>query len=82
MRIPPGRKIAGHGNGTIRVELAEDAQTMLAYEINGQPLRILHGAAPTSSRNAVGVHHGEVHPRDRVYRGGGNLPEICRFVSR
>jgi sulfoxide reductase catalytic subunit YedY len=30
--------------GTIRMELAEDSQTMLAYEMNGQPLPILHGA--------------------------------------
>jgi sulfoxide reductase catalytic subunit YedY len=30
--------------GTIRVELAEDPQTMLAYEMNGQPLPINHGA--------------------------------------
>jgi DMSO/TMAO reductase YedYZ molybdopterin-dependent catalytic subunit len=34
----------GHFYGTIRVELAEDPQTMLAYEMNGQPLPILHGA--------------------------------------
>ena len=30
--------------GTIRLELAEDPQTILAYEMNGQPLPILHGA--------------------------------------
>ena len=30
--------------GSIRMELAEDPQTMLAYEMNGQPLPILHGA--------------------------------------
>jgi DMSO/TMAO reductase YedYZ molybdopterin-dependent catalytic subunit len=34
----------GYFYGTIRVELAEDPQTMLAYEMNGQPLPILHGA--------------------------------------
>jgi len=34
----------GYFYGTIRVELAEDPQTMLAYEMNGQPLPINHGA--------------------------------------
>ena len=34
----------GYFYGTIRVELAADPQTMLAYEMNGQPLPILHGA--------------------------------------
>lgn len=34
----------GYFYGTIRMELAEDPQTMLAYEMNGQPLPILHGA--------------------------------------
>jgi DMSO/TMAO reductase YedYZ molybdopterin-dependent catalytic subunit/thiosulfate reductase cytochrome b subunit len=34
----------GYFYGTIRIELAEDPQTILAYEMNGQPLPILHGA--------------------------------------
>jgi methionine sulfoxide reductase catalytic subunit len=34
----------GYFYGTIRVELAEDPQTMLAYEMNRQPLPINHGA--------------------------------------
>jgi len=34
----------GYFYGTIRMELAEDPQTILAYEMNGQPLPILHGA--------------------------------------
>jgi DMSO/TMAO reductase YedYZ molybdopterin-dependent catalytic subunit len=34
----------GYFYGTIRLELAEDPQTILAYEMNGQPLPILHGA--------------------------------------
>jgi DMSO/TMAO reductase YedYZ molybdopterin-dependent catalytic subunit len=34
----------GHFYGTIRLELAKDPQTILAYEMNGQPLPIDHGA--------------------------------------
>ena len=34
----------GYFYGTIGLELAEDPQTILAYEMNGQPLPILHGA--------------------------------------
>jgi DMSO/TMAO reductase YedYZ molybdopterin-dependent catalytic subunit len=34
----------GYFYGTIRLELADDPQTILAYEMNGQPLPILHGA--------------------------------------
>jgi DMSO/TMAO reductase YedYZ molybdopterin-dependent catalytic subunit/thiosulfate reductase cytochrome b subunit len=34
----------GYFYGTIRMALADDPQTMLAYEMNGQPLPILHGA--------------------------------------
>src|SRR5579862_2196897 len=34
----------GYFYGTIRLELAQDPQTILAYEMNGQPLPILHGA--------------------------------------
>jgi DMSO/TMAO reductase YedYZ molybdopterin-dependent catalytic subunit len=34
----------GYFYGTIRAELAEDPQTILAYEMNGQPLPINHGA--------------------------------------
>ena len=34
----------GYFYGTIRLELAEDPQTILAYEMNGQPLPVLHGA--------------------------------------
>ncbi len=34
----------GYFYGTIRMELADDPQTILAYEMNGQPLPILHGA--------------------------------------
>jgi len=34
----------GHFYGTIRLELAEDPQTILAYEMNGQTLPINHGA--------------------------------------
>jgi sulfoxide reductase catalytic subunit YedY len=34
----------GYFYGTIRIALAEDPQTILAYEMNGQPLPILHGA--------------------------------------
>lgn len=34
----------GYFYGTIRVELADDPQTMLAYEMNGESLPIVHGA--------------------------------------
>ncbi|HLG99658.1 MAG TPA: molybdopterin-dependent oxidoreductase [Bryobacteraceae bacterium] len=34
----------GYFYGTIRLELAQDPQTILAYEMNGQPLPIDHGA--------------------------------------
>ncbi len=34
----------GYFYGTIRLELAKDPQTILAYEMNGQPLPIDHGA--------------------------------------
>jgi hypothetical protein len=34
----------GYFYGTIRLALAEDPETILAYEMNGQPLPILHGA--------------------------------------
>jgi DMSO/TMAO reductase YedYZ molybdopterin-dependent catalytic subunit len=34
----------GYFYGTIRLEVAQDPQTILAYEMNGQPLPILHGA--------------------------------------
>ncbi len=34
----------GHFYGTIRMALANDPQTMLAYEMNGEPLSLLHGA--------------------------------------
>ena len=34
----------GHFYGTIRVALANDPQTMLAYDMNGEPLPVLHGA--------------------------------------
>jgi DMSO/TMAO reductase YedYZ molybdopterin-dependent catalytic subunit len=34
----------GYFYGTIRMELANDPQTILAYEMNGQTLPILHGA--------------------------------------
>ncbi|MGC1485990.1 MAG: molybdopterin-dependent oxidoreductase [Candidatus Acidiferrum sp.] len=35
---------SGYFYGTIRIELAEDPQTMLAYEMNGEPLPVNHGA--------------------------------------
>jgi methionine sulfoxide reductase catalytic subunit len=34
----------GYFYGTIRMEMADDPQTLLAYEMNGQPLPIVHGA--------------------------------------
>jgi sulfoxide reductase catalytic subunit YedY len=34
----------GYFYGTIRLDLAEDPQTILAYEMNGQSLPIHHGA--------------------------------------
>ena len=34
----------GYFYGTIRLELAKDPQTILAYEMNGEPLPIDHGA--------------------------------------
>ena len=34
----------GYFYGTIRLELAEDPQTILAYEMNDQPLPVVHGA--------------------------------------
>jgi len=34
----------GYFYGTLRMELAGDPQTILAYEMNGQPLPIVHGA--------------------------------------
>jgi len=34
----------GYFYGTIRVDLADDPQTMLAYEMNGKRLPVLHGA--------------------------------------
>ncbi len=40
----PHARGPGYFYGTIRVELAEDPQTILAYEMNGQPLSMNHGA--------------------------------------
>jgi sulfoxide reductase catalytic subunit YedY len=40
----PHPKGAGFYYGTVRMELAMDPQTILAYEMNGQPLPIPHGA--------------------------------------
>ncbi len=40
----PHAQGSGYFYGTIRVELADAPQTMLAYEMNGQPLPVLHGA--------------------------------------
>src|SRR5579872_6896382 len=40
----PHARGPGYFYGTIRLELAEDPQTILAYEMNGQPLPIDHGA--------------------------------------
>jgi DMSO/TMAO reductase YedYZ molybdopterin-dependent catalytic subunit len=34
----------GYFYGTIRVDLAKDPQTMLAYDMNGESLPVLHGA--------------------------------------
>lgn len=34
----------GYFYGTVRMELIDDPQTILAYEMNGQPLPIVHGA--------------------------------------
>ena len=33
-----------HFNGTIHIDLFRDPQTILAYDINGEPLPIAHGA--------------------------------------
>ena len=60
----------GYFYGTIRLELAEDPQTILAYEMNGQSLPDLaRSAASASSGNAAWFHDGEIHPRNRVHRG-------------
>jgi sulfoxide reductase catalytic subunit YedY len=40
----PHSKGAGCYYGTVRMELAMQPQTILAYEMNGQPLPIPHGA--------------------------------------
>ncbi|MGB6482152.1 MAG: molybdopterin-dependent oxidoreductase, partial [Candidatus Acidiferrales bacterium] len=40
----PHAQGSGYFYGTIRLELAEDPQTILAYEMNRQPLPINHGA--------------------------------------
>jgi methionine sulfoxide reductase catalytic subunit len=40
----PHAQDPGYFYGTIHMELADDPQTILAYEMNGQPLPILRGA--------------------------------------
>ena len=42
--VRQSQKGLGYFYGTIRIELANDPQTMLAYEMNGHPLPIPHGA--------------------------------------
>jgi DMSO/TMAO reductase YedYZ molybdopterin-dependent catalytic subunit/thiosulfate reductase cytochrome b subunit len=43
-RSEPRPKAAGHYYGTIAMAMALQPQTLLAYEMNGQPLPIEHGA--------------------------------------
>lgn len=40
----PDSAAGGYFYGTIHIDLARDPQTILAYEMNGQSLRIAHGA--------------------------------------
>jgi hypothetical protein len=40
----------GYFYGTIRLELVEDLQTILAYEMNGQALQIIARSAAWASR--------------------------------
>ena len=40
----PHPDAAGYFYGTIHIDLARDPQTVLAYEMNGEPLPIAHGA--------------------------------------
>ena len=40
----PDSTAGGYFYGTIHIDLARDPQTILAYEMNGQPLPIAHGA--------------------------------------
>jgi sulfoxide reductase catalytic subunit YedY len=43
-RSEPDSGAGGYFYGTIHIDLARDPQTILAYEMNGQPLPIAHGA--------------------------------------
>jgi len=43
-RTEPDSIAGGYFYGTIHIDLARDPQTILAYEMNGQPLPIAHGA--------------------------------------
>jgi sulfoxide reductase catalytic subunit YedY len=43
-RTEPDATAGGYFYGTIHIDLARDPQTILAYEMNGQPLPIAHGA--------------------------------------
>jgi DMSO/TMAO reductase YedYZ molybdopterin-dependent catalytic subunit/thiosulfate reductase cytochrome b subunit len=43
-RSEPDAAAGGYFYGTIHIDLAHDPQTILAYEMNGQPLPIAHGA--------------------------------------
>jgi sulfoxide reductase catalytic subunit YedY len=63
----------GYFYGTLDIELAQHPQTILAYEMNGEPLPVPHGA-PVRLRveNPVGLQDGQVHPGDRIC---GRLPE-------
>jgi len=40
----PDSTAGGFFYGTIHIDLAQDPQTILAYEMNGEPLPIAHGA--------------------------------------
>lgn len=43
-RTEPDPIVGGYFYGTIHIDLARDPQSILAYEMNGQPLPIAHGA--------------------------------------
>ena len=72
-RSEPHFKAPGQYYGTIPMAMALQPQTLLAYDMNGEPLAIEHGA-PLRLRleTQYRLHHGEVHQGHRVR---GELPE-------
>lgn len=76
-RDEPSAPGSGQFYEVLDLELADDPQTLLAYEMNGQPLPIEHGALASSARgNAGGIQDGEMDPRHRRRR------RLCRHRLR